>query len=112
VTIVKFFLHISRDEQKERLLARLENPERNWKFSETDLAERKYWDDYQAAYAEAFGRCSTDYAPWHIIPADRKWYRNWSVARVLLRTMEAMDLKFPKPLADVAALQRHLEKLP
>ena len=112
VTVVKFFLHISRQEQKERLLARLDNPERNWKFSESDLAERKYWDDYQAAYEEAIGRCSTPEAPWYIIPSDHKWYRNWAVAHILLRTMRDMKLKFPEPLADVKALRRTLQSAP
>ena len=112
VTVVKFFLHISRQEQKERLLARLDNPERNWKFSESDLAERKYWDDYQAAYEEAIGRCSTPEAPWYIIPSDHKWYRNWAVAHILLRTMRDMKLKFPEPLADVKALRCTLQSAP
>jgi PPK2 family polyphosphate:nucleotide phosphotransferase len=112
VTVVKFFLHINRQEQKERLLARLDNPERNWKFSETDLTERTYWDDYQKAYEEAISRCSTREAPWYIIPADCKWYRNWAVAHILLRTMKDMDLKFPKPLADVKKLQRRLRSMP
>ncbi len=112
VTIVKLFLHISRKEQKERLLARLENPERNWKFSEADLAERKYWDDYQAAYEEALGRCSTRESPWYIIPSDHKWDRNWAVAHILKKTMQDMKLKFPAPLTDVKALRRKLSKLP
>lgn len=112
VTIVKFFLHISRQEQKERLLARLDNPERNWKFSEGDLAERKYWDDYQEAYEEAIGRCSTPEAPWYIIPSDHKWYRNWAVAHILLRTLQNMKLEFPRPLADVKSLRRRLSRLP
>jgi PPK2 family polyphosphate:nucleotide phosphotransferase len=112
VTIVKFFLHISRDEQKERLLARLDNPQRNWKFSEADLAERQYWDDYQRAYEDAMGQCGTRAAPWYVIPADHKWYRNWAVAHILLQTMRNMRLKFPKPRADVKSLRRQLEKLP
>jgi PPK2 family polyphosphate:nucleotide phosphotransferase len=112
VTIVKLFLHISRKEQKARLLARLDNPERNWKFSEADLAERKYWEDYQAAYEEALGRCSTKESPWYIIPSDHKWYRNWAVAHILQRTLKDMKLKFPAPLADVKALRRKLSKLP
>ena len=91
------------------MLARLDNPERNWKFSESDLAERKYWDDYQAAYEEAIGRCSTPEAPWYIIPSDHKWYRNWAVAHILLRTMRDMKLEFPEPLADVKALRRKLQ---
>jgi PPK2 family polyphosphate:nucleotide phosphotransferase len=111
VTIVKFFLHISRKEQTERLLARLENPERNWKFSEADLEERKYWGDYQEAYEEALSQCSVSEAPWYVIPADRKWYRDWAVAKILLQTMRDMKLKFPAPLADVKALRRKLQAL-
>jgi PPK2 family polyphosphate:nucleotide phosphotransferase len=111
VTIVKFFLHVSREEQKKRLLERLDNPERNWKFSEADLAERKYWDDYQAAYEDALGRCSTPQAPWYVIPADHKWYRNWAVAHILLRTMRDMTLKFPAPRGDVDTLKRKLRAM-
>lgn len=111
VTVVKFFLHISRKEQTERLLARLENPERNWKFSEADLEERKYWGDYQEAYEEALSQCSVSEAPWYVIPADRKWYRDWAVAKILLQTMRDMKLKFPAPLADVKALRRKLQAL-
>jgi len=110
VTILKFFLHISREEQTKRLLARLDNPERNWKFSEADLEERKYWDDYQEAYEEALSRCSTRESPWHVIPSDHKWYRNWAVASILLRTMKEMKLAFPQPLADVKTLRRKLQK--
>jgi polyphosphate kinase 2 (PPK2 family) len=112
VTILKFYLHIGRKEQKARLMERLENPERNWKFSEADVAERRYWDDYQRAYEEALARCATPEAPWYVIPADRKWYRNWAVAHILLKTMRDMDLKFPAPRADVKALRRQLSKLP
>ena len=108
VTIVKFFLHISPEEQKERLVERLDNPARNWKFSEADLAERKFWDDYQKAYEEALGRCSTAKAPWYVIPANRKWYRNWAVAQVLLKTMRDMKLKLPPALGDAESLKRKL----
>jgi PPK2 family polyphosphate:nucleotide phosphotransferase len=111
VTIVKFFLHIGRDEQKQRLLDRLDNPERNWKFSEADLEERKFWDDYQAAYEDALGRCSTPRAPWHVIPSDRKWYRNWAVAHILLHTLRDMKLKFPAPRGDVETLKRKLRAM-
>ncbi len=95
-TIVKLFLHISKAEQKERLLARLADPEKNWKFNEGDIAERKKWASYQRAYEEAIAKCNTPYAPWHIIPADRKWYRNWAVSEILVKTLEAMDPKPPK----------------
>lgn len=105
VTIVKFFLHISKDEQLERLRARLENPEKHWKFNPGDVAERKRWDDYQRAYEDAISKCSTDEAPWHIVPADRKWYRNWAVASVLRETLEAMDPAFPEAGFDPAQVK-------
>ncbi len=111
VTIVKFFLHISRAEQKKRLLERLDDPERNWKFSDGDLTERKCWDDYQAAYEDALGRCSKPDAPWYVIPSDHKWYRNWAVAHILLRTLKEMKLKFPAPLGDVNTLTRKLRAM-
>ncbi len=96
VTVVKFFLHISRAEQKRRLESRLERPEKRWKFSTADVVERALWDDYQAAYTEAIRRCSTEHAPWYVVPADRKWYRNLVVARVLADTLEAMDPRYPE----------------
>ncbi|NIP85621.1 MAG: polyphosphate kinase 2 family protein [Planctomycetales bacterium] len=95
MTIVKCFLHISHDEQRQRLQARLDNPHKRWKFSRGDLDERKLWDDYQAAYEEALTRCNTEPAPWHIIPSDRKWYRNLTVSRLLLQTLVVMDPQFP-----------------
>ena len=95
MTIVKCFLHISKDEQKERLEARLTDPTKYWKFSIKDLEERKLWDDYQSAYEDALTRCNTKHAPWHIIPADRKWYRNLCISRILIDTLEKMDPQFP-----------------
>ncbi|HEY6745468.1 MAG TPA: PPK2 family polyphosphate kinase, partial [Mycobacteriales bacterium] len=82
--VVKCFLHVSYDEQRERLLARLDDPAKHWKFNPGDLAERARWADYQEAYRIALERCSTDAAPWYAIPADRKWYRNWAIGRLLL----------------------------
>jgi PPK2 family polyphosphate:nucleotide phosphotransferase len=93
--ILKFFLHISREEQKERLQSRLDEPEKHWKFHTGDLAERELWDEYQLAYEAALTRCSTDLAPWYIIPANRKWARNVIVARIIADTLEAMDPQFP-----------------
>jgi PPK2 family polyphosphate:nucleotide phosphotransferase len=95
-TILKFFLNISKAEQKERLEARLKRPEKHWKFSRGDLAERAHWDRYRAAYRAAMERCSTDWAPWHVIPADRKWYRNYAVARIVLATLRGMTLRYPE----------------
>ncbi len=96
VTLVKCFLHISRDEQRERLQARLDDPDKRWKFNKGDLTERKLWDDYQAAYEELLNRCSTPHAPWHVIPSDRKWYRNLVVSQLLLDTLERLGPQFPK----------------
>jgi len=100
-TIVKFFLHISKDEQKERLQARLDDPHKNWKFNPGDLEMRKQWDAYQQAYEDALQHCSTEAAPWYVVPADRKWFRNWVVSDVLVRTLEKLDMKFPKPLENL-----------
>lgn len=94
-TIVKFFLHISREEQGRRLKARLEDPERRWKYDPRDLRDRRYWNEYQAAYEDALARCSTDYAPWYIVPADHKWFRNWVVSEVIARTLRRMDPRIP-----------------
>jgi PPK2 family polyphosphate:nucleotide phosphotransferase len=101
VTLVKCYLHISKDEQKERLQARLDDPTKNWKFNKVDLDERKLWDDYQRAAEEMLTRCNTKYAPWHIIPADRKWHRNLVVSRLLRETLEKLDPKFPPPEPDL-----------
>lgn len=97
--IVKFFLHISKDEQKERLQARLDDPEKHWKFSKGDLVDRELWDDYQRAYQDAIAKCSTDVAPWYVIPANHKWFRNLAVARIVADTLEEMNPQFPKPEA-------------
>ncbi len=101
MTILKFFLHISADEQKERLQARLKDPRKNWKFNERDLEERKLWDDYMEAYVEAFKHCSTDWAPWYLIPADKKWFRNLAVSEIIDETLEKMDLRLPPPLTNI-----------
>jgi PPK2 family polyphosphate:nucleotide phosphotransferase len=101
-TIVKFFLHISADEQRERLQARLDDPTKRWKFQHGDLEERKRWDDYMAAYEDALARTSTRYAPWYVVPANRKWVRNFIVSSVLVRTLEKLKMKYPNPdLGDV-----------
>ncbi|MBI1294831.1 polyphosphate kinase 2 family protein [bacterium] len=95
-TILKFYLHISKEEQKERLQARLDDPSKHWKFSPGDLAERKFWPDYMAAYEAVLSRTSTDWAPWYIVPADRKWYRNLVISEVLVQTLAGLDLRFPE----------------
>jgi PPK2 family polyphosphate:nucleotide phosphotransferase len=95
--ILKFYLHISRDEQKRRMESRLSDKTKNWKFNAEDLAERKRWDDYMKAYEDALEKCSTEYAPWIVVPADHKWYRNWVISDLIVRTLEKMDLKYPPP---------------
>ncbi len=95
-TIVKIFLHISKDEQKRRLEARLANPHKHWKFNPDDLADRARWDAFMEAYEEAISVTSTEFAPWYVVPADRKWYRNLCVARIVLDTMKTLDLRLPE----------------
>lgn len=95
-TILKFYLHISKDEQKERLQARLDDPSKHWKFSLGDLNERKLWPDYMAAYEAVLSRTSTEWAPWYIVPADKKWYRNLVLSEVLVQTLERLDLRYPE----------------
>lgn len=96
VTILKFFLHISKDEQKERLQERLDDKEKRWKFDMADLAAREKWADYQEAYQDAIAETSTEYAPWYIIPADKKWYRNLVISDILVETLQAMKLRAPE----------------
>jgi len=103
-TIVKIFLHISKDEQKERLESRLHDPNKRWKLSPADVSERKLWDDYQRAYEDALTRCNTEHAPWHIVPANRKWYRNFVISRLIRETLEKMDPKYPPPAPDIDQL--------
>jgi PPK2 family polyphosphate:nucleotide phosphotransferase len=95
--VVKFFLHISKEEQAERLRRRLERPDKRWKFHQSDLDERKRWDDYQEAFADAITATSTASAPWYVIPSDHKWYRTWAVLTVLVATLREMDPQFPHP---------------
>jgi PPK2 family polyphosphate:nucleotide phosphotransferase len=102
--ILKFFLHISKAEQKERLLARLKDPNRNWKLTLKDVQERRYWSDYRKAYEEALTRCSTEWAPWRIVPANHKWYRNLVVAETLAKTLRDLDMKFPPPSGDLSKI--------
>ncbi len=103
-TIVKFFLWISKDEQKERLQARLDESDKRWKFRLGDLEERKRWDEYVAAYDEALERCSMDHAPWYVIPANRKWFRNLAVAEILGDTIDALNPAYPPPPEDLTGV--------
>jgi PPK2 family polyphosphate:nucleotide phosphotransferase len=94
-TILKVMLHISREEQAERLLDRLDDPTKHWKYEPADVDERACWDDYQAAYQDALVRCSTPAAPWHVIPANRKWHRDWLLAHLLVETLESIPVEWP-----------------
>ncbi|MCL7458854.1 hypothetical protein M8I35_16860 [Micromonospora sp. MSM11] len=108
VALVKVFLHISYAEQGRRLLERLDEPRKHWKYDPSDVDARARWDDYQAAYAEALSRCGTDAAPWYVVPADRKWYRDWAVAHLLRETFDTLDLGYPPAGFDV---RRERERL-
>ena len=103
-TVVKVLLHISKEEQKRRLEARLEHPHKHYKFRLSDLDARKQWDDHQEAFAEMIERTSTEHAPWHVIPADKKWYRNWAVATIVTGVLEDMDLTWPESPDDLTGV--------
>jgi PPK2 family polyphosphate:nucleotide phosphotransferase len=105
VTILKFFLHISKEEQRKRMQARLADPTKNWKFDPNDLVVRKQWDAYMQAYQDAIEQCSTKRAPWYIIPSDHKWFRNWVISDTIVRTMEKLDLNYPKPIEGIEKYQ-------
>lgn len=103
-TILKFYLHISRDEQKQRLQERLDDPEKRWKFRKGDLEDRALWDDYMKAYGDALSRTSTKEAPWYVVPADKKWYRNLVIASVLVGSLEKLDIARPEPAEDLTGV--------
>ncbi|MEO8905324.1 MAG: polyphosphate kinase 2 family protein [Polyangiaceae bacterium] len=104
--ILKFFLHISKEEQLERFKKRLDDPARQWKISEADYSERKYWADYTAAYEAALSRCSTGHAPWFVIPSDHKWFRNLAVARIIVETMRNLGIEVPKPTVNLEDIRK------
>ncbi len=106
VHILKFYLHISKDEQLKRFADRLEEPDKRWKISESDYKERKLWGDYTTAYEDALSRCSTDHAPWFVIPSDHKWFRNLAIARIVVEHLEGLRLKFPKPSVNIEHIRR------
>ncbi len=101
VTILKFFLHISKDEQKQRFEDRLNEPDKHWKFSRADLEVRTQWDHYMAAYEDALTFCHTEWAPWHIVPANKKWYRNLVISNTIVETLEGLDMRYPDPEPDL-----------
>ena len=105
VRILKFFLHISKDEQQKRFMERIDDPDKRWKISQADFDERKFWDEYVQAYEDVLTRCSTKRAPWFVIPADKKWFRNLAVSHIIVETLEQMDLKFPSSSIDVKKLK-------
>lgn len=107
--IIKFFLHLSKDEQKKRFLERINNPAKNWKFSASDLKEREYWDEYQQAFEKAIEATSTEYAPWYIIPADKKWFMRAAVGAIIAETLKKLNLQYPK-LSEDAKAQLRLAK--
>jgi PPK2 family polyphosphate:nucleotide phosphotransferase len=104
VVIVKLFLHVSKDEQRERLRLRLEDPKRQWKVNPRDIVERKRWKDYMHAYEDAISACNSREAPWYVVPADHKWFRNLAVSQILVDTLEDLDMRFPKPKVDVTQI--------
>ena len=103
-TIVKFFLHISPDEQKSRLLSRLRQPEKHWKLNPDDIQDRSHWGEFMAAYEEMIGRTSTNHAPWYVVPANRKWYRNLVVAQIVVEHLRALNMKYPQPTWDPGSI--------
>lgn len=104
VRILKLFLHISKDEQKRRLIERLQDPRKRWKMSESDVQVRKYWHNYMESYEKVLSVCSTKYAPWYIIPANFKWFRNWVVAQIVVKALQAMNPKYPQPKIDLSKI--------
>jgi len=104
--IIKFYLHISPDQQLKRFKRRIDDPARWWKISESDYTERQFWPAYQAAYEEALSRCSTEHAPWYVIPSDHKWVRNLVISRIVVETLEELDMRFPEPRVDIEEVQR------
>jgi PPK2 family polyphosphate:nucleotide phosphotransferase len=105
VKILKFFLHISKDEQKKRFQQRIDDPDRRWKISQADFDERKFWGDYTGAYEDALAKCSTAHAPWFVIPANKKWFRNLAVSHIITETLESLNMKFPPPTVDIKTLK-------
>jgi PPK2 family polyphosphate:nucleotide phosphotransferase len=111
IRIVKLFLNVSREEQRQRFLDRIDRPEKNWKFSLADVQERGYWDEYQHAFSEMLTHTSTEWAPWYVIPADHKWFAHIAAGAVIVDALAAIDPQYPKPTADAAQLAEARAKL-
>lgn len=107
--LLKFFLHISKDFQKEKLMERLENPEKNWKFSESDLKERAHWDEYQKCYSDVLSHCGTERAPWHVVPSDHRWFRDYFVLRTVVKALEDLKMEYPLIQGNVRQLIREVD---
>ncbi len=105
-TLLKLFLHIDKDEQLRRFRDRLDEPDKQWKISDSDYTEREYWDDYQQAYMDAISQCSSNDAPWYIIPANHKWFRNLAVSQILVEALEGLNMKYPEPSVDLALIKQ------
>ena len=104
--ILKFFLHITKEEQLRRFKRRLDDPARRWKISEADYSEREFWDKYQTAYEDMISKCSTEDAPWFVIPGNHKWFRDLAIAKIIVEKMESLGIKIPKPTVDLAEIRR------
>ncbi|MEA3276420.1 MAG: polyphosphate kinase 2 family protein [Pseudomonadota bacterium] len=104
--ILKFYLHIDPEEQLERFKVRIDDPARHWKISEGDYAERPYWDDYTGAFEDVLSKCSTEYAPWFIIPSNHKWFRNLAISRIVTETLDSLNMKFPEPTVDIDEIKQ------
>ncbi len=103
-TILKFSLHISKDDQRKRLQERIDDPSKEWKFSINDVPERKFWDEYMKAYQDALSETSTEWAPWHLIPSDHKWYRDLVVSRIIVKTIDKLNLHYPIREKDLSSV--------
>ncbi|NMC16568.1 MAG: polyphosphate kinase 2 family protein [Chloroflexi bacterium] len=107
-TILKFYLHIDLEEQAERFLARVEDPTKQWKFNPGDLDERARWDDYMKAYEDMLNQTSTAWAPWYIIPSNKKWYRNWLISKIVIKTLKNLDMRYPAPVENIEDYHKRL----
>jgi PPK2 family polyphosphate:nucleotide phosphotransferase len=108
--ILKFYLHISKDEQLQRFRQRIDDPARHWKISESDYREREYWGDYTKAFEDVLSKCSPAHAPWFVIPANHKWFRNLAVSQIVVETLESLSMEFPKPMVDIMEIEEKFHR--